>query len=148
MSCEFDFVENGDVLIYLDAQKKWRLGKVTVKCVMNKSESRAWTGQLNRNNPQQNMELLKHERVHVELAERHARYVFQQIQHLTTVGSDLGVVTQQLINAANRIRIDRWDKLASINSQYDHETVHGTNSKAQQRWNATYLSNTNTNSVL
>ena len=148
MTCEFEFVETADVLVYLDTQKKWRLGKITVKCLMDKSQSRAWAVQLRKNSPQQNTELLKHERVHVELAERHARYVFQQIQQVSAIGSDLGVVTQQLINAADRIRKDHWNKLATMNAQYDRETVHGTNTTAQQRWNATYLSATNSNTVL
>lgn len=148
MTCEFDFVESGDVLVYLDQQKKWRLGKVTVKCLMDKSQSRAWAPQLRKNSPQQNTDLLKHERVHVELAERHARYVFQQIQQVSATGSDLGVVTQQLISAADRIRKDHWNKLAAMNAQYERETAHGTNASAQQRWNATYLSTQNTNAVL
>lgn len=148
MTCQFDFVENGDVLIYLDTQRRWRLGKVIVKCVMDKSQSLAWAVQLKKNSSHQNTELLKHERVHVELAERHARYVFQQIQQVSTIGTDLGVVTQQLINAADRIRKDHWNKLALMNAQYDRETAHGTNSKEQQRWNASYLSTNNTNAVL
>jgi len=148
MTCEFDFVESGNVLVYLDQQKKWRLGKVTVKCLMDKSQSRAWAPQLKKNTPQQNTDLIKHERVHVELAERHARYVFQQIQHVSATGSDLGVVTQQLINAADRIRKDHWTKLAAMNAKYDLDTAHGTNASAQQRWNATYLSTQNTKAVL
>jgi len=148
MTCEFDFVESGDIHVYLDPQKKWRLGKVTVKCLMDKSQSRAWAPQLRKNSPQQNIDLLKHERVHVELAERHARYVFQQIQHVSATGLDIGVVTQELINAADRIRKDHWNKLAAMNAQYDSETAHGTNGPAQQRWNAKYLSSENTNTVL
>lgn len=148
MNCEFDFAETGDVLVYLDKQKKWRLGKVIVKCVMDKSQSKAWAVQLRKNNLQQNAELLKHERVHVELAERHARFVFQQIQQITATGSDLVAVTQQLINAADRVRKERWNKLALINAQYDLQTSHGTNPGTQQQWNAEYLSTTNTNAVL
>jgi len=148
MSCEFDFVERGDVLMYQDSQRKWWFGQVVVKAVIDKSRSIVWAQQLRKNTPQQNLELLKHERVHVELAERHARYILQQVKILSVAGSDMGVACQQLIQSADRIRKDHWDKLKNMNAQYERETAHGTNSSVQQQWNSLYLSVKNTNATL
>jgi len=148
MNCELDFVESGNLLIYQDTQKKWRLGKITVRCVMIKNQSKVWAVQLRKNSTQQNSELLKHERVHVELAERHARFVFQQLQQIAVSGSDLSVISKQLIDSAFRLRNDHWKKLELMNTRYDTQTLHSTNSGAQQRWNSKYLSTTNSNAIL
>lgn len=74
------------------------LAVVSMNCVMIKNQSKVWAVQLRKNSPQQNSELLRHERVHVELAERHARYVFQQLQQIAVGGSDLSVISKQLID--------------------------------------------------
>ena len=116
MNCELDFVESGNLLIYQDTQKKWRLGKISVNCVMIKNQSKVWAVQLRKNSPQQNSDLLKHERVHVELAERHARYVFQQLRQIAVAGSDLSVISKQLIDSAFRLRNDHWKKLELMNT--------------------------------
>ena len=77
--------------------------------------------------PEQNAELLKHERVHVELAERHARYILQQIKMLNVAGSDMNVACKQLLQSVDCIIRDHWNKrLANMNAQYERETDHGT----------------------
>ena len=149
MNCDLDFVEDKDVLMYQDSKGKWWFGKVVVKAVMDKSKSIVWAQQLRKNTPEQNAELLKHERVHVELAERHARYILQQIKMLNVAGSDMNVACKQLLQSVDCIIRDHWNKrLANMNAQYERETDHGTNPKMQPHWNILYLSVANTNNTL
>ena len=148
MTCEIDFMDGGDVLIYQDQHKRWLLGHLVVKSVMNKAMSTAWSVALRKNTLQQNAELLKHERVHVELYERHARHIFQQVQKLSVAGGNAVTACDQLMQAADRIRDDHWKKAVFMNERYDIETDHGRILPAQSRWNSLYLSIKNTNATL
>ncbi len=148
MICEFDFVVAGEVLVYQDTHRNWLLGSVTLKAVMDKARSVVWATALGKNTPQQNTELLKHERVHVELGERHARSVFQQVQKLSVTAPDMVTACQKLIQEADRIRKAHWQKYADKNVEYDRDTAHGTKGAEQTKWNNLYLSAKNTNATM
>jgi predicted lactoylglutathione lyase len=147
MVCEFDFLDGGDITVLFGADRKWRLANVIVKALMIKSKSYVHASQHRKNSSEQNAILLLHERVHVELAERHARSIWKHIQQLKVAAPDAATAAQQLVNAADAFSKTHWQKLATMNAMYDRETDHGRNQN-QKKWNQLYLTVKNTNSTL
>lgn len=147
MVCEFAFEDNGHILVLLGSDRKWRLGQIVVQAVMVKSRSFVHAPQLRKNTPQQNAALLRHERVHVELGERHARTIWKHVQQLAVTAPDAATAAQKLVNAAHSFRTQHMQKCAMMNDRYDQETDHGRNSK-QMQWNQLYLTVENTNGTL
>lgn len=142
------FDTGGDHLLYQDKSGVWRFAHVEVHCLMDKGSSPAWVTKLKKNSREQNIELLKHERVHVELYERHARYVFKRLLTVYSKKKDIDSAGVNLINFAIALRNKHWQKARDMNQQYDIATSHGTLASEQKKWNRAYLNVKGTNGML
>ena len=137
MSCEFRFDRKGKLPL-VRVGTSWKFAQPIVEAVMDKQKSTVWDKIL-ANSADKLRELLKHERVHVEIGERHSRMVHNEVLDLTSDKKDVASAAQDLVNKAAAVRNKHWKKCSELNAQYDHDTNHGTNPKTQKIWNALYL---------
>ena len=92
-------------------------------------------------------DLLNHERVHLEITERHARTFADYLVRLVSKKTDYVEAAKELVQAAVRMRKSLTEQAQKMNTSYDKTTHNGTNSK-QEKYNRHFLSSKNGNGKL
>lgn len=151
MSFEFLFAEpdpnnsNNRSVFIQRVNSGYQLRKPDLSCLLVKERSLAHEQKIRRNSLQENIELLKHERVHVAIHVKWARVLLKQIKQLTVPVGDPGKATQDLINKSAELRKQISEQCALENDEYDVATGYGLQRsdaeiKQQQVYNAKFLS--------